>query len=178
MERRRIGEFPLGNLIADAHRAATGAHASLVNNGSIRRTMPAGPISYGELYELQPFQNELVTMETTGAQLRAALENAIGEDERHGAHVSGMEVTYDPAAAPGSRVRTIRLTDGRTIGDDDVVTLGLSEFLATGGDRYTSWVGAPMSRTGLVDVDVLVDYLRTLPQPVEPPAVGRLRPVR
>jgi 2',3'-cyclic-nucleotide 2'-phosphodiesterase (5'-nucleotidase family) len=175
---REGGEFPLGNLIADAHRVATGAHASLVNNGSIRRTMPGGAISYGLLYELQPFQNELVTMEVTGAQLRAALENAIGDEGRHGAHVSGMEVTYDPAAAAGARVRTIRLTDGRTIGDDDVITMGLSEFLATGGDRYTSWVGAPMSRTGLVDVDALADYLRTLPQPVEPPPVGRLQPVR
>jgi 2',3'-cyclic-nucleotide 2'-phosphodiesterase (5'-nucleotidase family) len=51
------------------------------------------------LYELQPFQNELVTVEVTGAQLRAALENAIGDEGRH-AHVSGMEVTYDPAAEP------------------------------------------------------------------------------
>jgi hypothetical protein len=75
-------------------------------------------------------------------------------------------------------VRTIRLTDGRTIGDDDVITMGLIEFRRAGGDRYTSWVGAPMSRTGLVDVDALADYLRTLPQPVEPPPVGRLQPVR
>jgi 2',3'-cyclic-nucleotide 2'-phosphodiesterase (5'-nucleotidase family) len=170
-------EFPLGNLLADAVRVSTGAHASLVNNGSIRRPMPAGPISYGLLYELQPFQNELVTLDVTGAQLREALENGLGEGGRPSMHVSGMEVTYDPEAPQGARVREIRLTDGRVVSDADVVTVGLSEFVATGGDRYTSWLGAPMSRTGLMDVDAVVDFLRGLPQPVQPPEVGRLRPV-
>lgn len=64
---RRGGEYPRGNLLADAQRVSTGAHVGLANNGSIRRNMPAGPITYGMLFELQPFQNELVTVEITGA---------------------------------------------------------------------------------------------------------------
>ncbi|HEX2095230.1 MAG TPA: bifunctional UDP-sugar hydrolase/5'-nucleotidase [Longimicrobiaceae bacterium] len=173
MERGESTEYPLGNLIADAHRVATGAHASLVNNGSIRRGMPAGPITYGMLYELQPFQNGLVTVELTGAQLRAALENALGRQGRPGAHVSGMTVTYDPRAPQGSRVRAIRLTDGREIGDTDRISLGVTDFLAGGGDRYTSLTQGRTSRTGLVDLDALIDYLKSLPQPVAPPGVGR-----
>jgi 2',3'-cyclic-nucleotide 2'-phosphodiesterase (5'-nucleotidase family) len=58
---RTGSEYPLGNLIADALRSETGAHASLVNNGSIRRALPAGALTWGMLYELQPFQNQLVT---------------------------------------------------------------------------------------------------------------------
>lgn len=174
MERAR-GEFALGNLVADATRIATGAEASLVNNGSIRRDMPAGPITYGTLYELQPFQNELVRVEVTGAQLRAALENALS-GETPGAHISGMTVTWDPAAPAGSRVRSIRLDGGRTVGDADRVTLGLTEFLATGGDRYV--FPATMTRTGLVDLDALVAYLQRLPQPVRAPEVGRWRTAR
>jgi 2',3'-cyclic-nucleotide 2'-phosphodiesterase (5'-nucleotidase family) len=175
---REGGEYPLGNLMADALRVSTGAHASLVNNGAIRRAMPEGAVTYGMLYELQPFQNELVTVEVTGAQLRAGLENGLDDRGRPTAHVSGMEVVYDPQAPSGARVRTIRLTDGRTVADEDVITLGLTDFVALGGDRYTSWVGAPMSRTGLVDVDALADFLRTLPQPVQPPETGRMQPIR
>ena len=176
MERGR-GETSLGNLLADAVRSATGAQATLINNGSIRRDLPAGPATYGVLYELQPFQNELVRLEVTGAQLRAALENALAEGAP-GAHLSGMAVTYDPAAPQGSRVRDIVLEGGRTVRDDDRVTLGLSEFVATGGDRYTSFTQGRLTRTGLVDLDALVAYLQSLPQPVQPPTDSRWRAVR
>ena len=172
---RGRGDSPLGNLIADAHRRATGAQASLVNNGSIRRDVPAGPVSYGLLYELQPFQNELVVLEVSGAQLRAALENAVGGEDGPSAHVSGMAVTYDPAAPAGRRVRSIVLDGGREVTDADRVTLGLSEFLATGGDRYTSLAQSPPRRTGIVDLDALITHLQSLPQPVQPPATGRWR---
>ncbi|HEX5869831.1 MAG TPA: 5'-nucleotidase C-terminal domain-containing protein, partial [Longimicrobium sp.] len=170
-------EHALGNLIADALRVQTGAQASLVNNGSVRRALPAGPVTWGVLYELQPFANALVRVEVTGAQLKAALENAVSGD-RPDAHLSGLTVRYDPAAPTGARVREIRLDDGRVVDDDDTVTLGLSEFIATGGDRYTTFAQGRMTRTELVDLDAVIAYLQSLPQPVRAPEVGRWQPLR
>ncbi|HEX8271632.1 MAG TPA: 5'-nucleotidase C-terminal domain-containing protein [Longimicrobiaceae bacterium] len=172
---REGSEYPLGNLVADAVRAQTGARVSLVNTGSVRRAMPAGPITYGMLYELQPFQNELVTVAVTGAQLRAALENALARDAAPDAHVSGLTVTYSPSAPRGSRVREVRLADGRPLRDADTVTVGTSEFVATGGDGYEVLKGGRMTRLGVVDLDALVAYLRAQPQPVQPPRTGRWR---
>ena len=174
---RRGDEYALGNLLADAIRQQTGAHATIVNNGSIRRDLPAGPVSWGMLFELQPFANGLVTVDVTAAQLRAALENAV-RSGRPDAHLSGMTVRYDPAAPEGRKVREIRLADGRVVDEDDVITLGLSEFVAGGGDRYTSLAEGRMSRTQLVDLDALIIYLQSLPQPVQPPDTGRWQPVR
>jgi 2',3'-cyclic-nucleotide 2'-phosphodiesterase (5'-nucleotidase family) len=170
-------EHALGNLIADALRVQTGAQASLVNNGSVRRALPAGPVSWGVLYELQPFANAMVRVEVTGAQLKEAVENAVSGD-RPDAHLSGMTVRYDPAAPAGQRVREIRLDEGRVVGPGDTVTLGLSEFIATGGDRYTSFTQGRMTRTELVDLDAVIAYLQSLPQPVRAPEVGRWQPVR
>ncbi len=170
------GEYALGNLIADSFRQGAGAEASIINNGSIRRGLPAGPVDYGLIYELQPFQNAIYRVEVTGAQLRAALENALSRAEVD-AHVSGLIVTYDPRAPAGSRVRSVRRSNGSEIGAQERVTLGLSEFMAQGGDRYTSLSAGRRTATGQVDLNVLVDYLRTLPQPVQPPAVGRWRAV-
>jgi 5'-nucleotidase len=170
-------EHALGNLIADALRVQTGAQASLVNNGSVRRALPAGPVSWGVLYELQPFANAVVRLEVTGAQLKAALENAVSGD-RPDAHLSGMTVRYDPAAPAGQRVREIRLDGGRVVDDDDTVTLGLSEFIATGGDRYTSFTQGRLTRTEMVDLDAVIAHLQSLPQPVRAPEVGRWQPVR
>jgi len=170
-------ERPLGNLLADAIRRAAGAQASIINNGSIRRGLPGGPVSYGALYEMQPFQNAIYRVEVTGAQLRAALENAVATG-RPTAHVSGMTVAYDSAAPQGSRIRSVRLDGGRELSDADRVTLGLSEFMAEGGERYTSLAAGRRTATGLVDLNVLIDYMLSLPQPVQAPAAGRWRMVR
>ena len=170
-------EYALGNLLADAMRVETGAQASIVNNGSVRRDLPAGPITWGMLFELQPFANALVTTEVTGAQLREALENAVS-GERPSAHISGMTVRWDPSAPEGSRIREIRLDDGRVVQDGDVVTLGLSEFVATGGDRFASLAQGRMTRTAMVDLDAVIAYLESLPQPFRAPAVGRWVAVR
>ncbi|HYR09979.1 MAG TPA: 5'-nucleotidase C-terminal domain-containing protein, partial [Longimicrobium sp.] len=174
---RGSGEYALGNLIADALRVQAGAQTSLVNNGSIRRPLPAGPVSWGVLYELQPFANALVRVEVTGAQLKAAVENAVS-GATPDAHISGMTVRYDPAAPAGQRVREIRLDDGRVVDDDDVVTVGLSEFIATGGDRYTSFTQGRTTRTEMVDLDALIAWLQSRPQPVAAPGVGRWQPIR
>lgn len=170
-------EYALGNLLADAFRHAAGAQASIVNNGSIRRALPGGEINFGMLYELQPFQNQMDRVEVTGAQLRAALENAVS-GERPSAHISGLVVTYDPTAPSGNRIRSVRLDDGREVGAADRVTLGLSEFMAQGGDRYTSLAQGTTTPLGRVDLDVFIDYIRSLPQPVRAPASGRWRTVR
>lgn len=174
---REGSEYALGNLLADAIRVQTGAQASLVNNGSIRRALPAGPVSWGILYELQPFANALVTVRVTGAQLREALEVALGSGTPN-AHISGLVVRYDPAAPEGRRVREVRLTGGAAVDDDDVVTVGLSEFVATGGDRFTSFAQGQMTRTELVDLDAVIAHLQGLPQPVRAPDVGRWQAVR
>jgi 5'-nucleotidase len=173
---RGRGEYPLGNLLADAHRVQTGADASLVNNGSIRRDLPAGPVSWGTLFELQPFQNALVTLRLSGAQLKAALENAV-LGSAPDAHISGMTVAWDPAAPAGRRVREIRLSSGRVVAEADTVTLAVTEFLAGGGDRFTSLAEAPRTATSWIDLDALIAYLQSLPQPVAAPAVGRWRTV-
>lgn len=168
------GEFAVGNLLADAFRMAVGAEAALVNNGAIRRGLPRGEVNYGTLYELQPFQNALLEVDATGAQLRAALEHAVSSGQVN-AHLAGLTVEWDPAAPAGSRVRTIRRADGRPVYDSDRVRLALSEFIAQGGDRFESFRGLPARQSGLVDLDAVLSYLRRQPQPVRPPDGGRWR---
>ena len=79
------GESSLGDIIADAQLwatsgpswpAANGAPAvvAFMNSGGIRADINAGPITYGEAFSVQPFANVLVTMDMTGAQIDALLE--------------------------------------------------------------------------------------------------------
>src|SRR5262249_24143811 len=55
------GESALGNLIADAQRKATGSELAMMNPGGIRADIPAGTVTWGMLFTVQPFANSLVT---------------------------------------------------------------------------------------------------------------------
>jgi len=175
---RRPVENPAGNLLADAQRVATDAQVGLVNNGSLRRSLPEGPVTYGDLYEFQPFQNELVRIEGDGAWLRQVLEFGLTDNGAPWIHIAGIQVEVDSSAARGNRVQRILWAgggpeDGSEILDRDLISIGTTEFLATGGDGFTLLTEGVVHRVGIVDVDALIDWLTTLPSPITPPDVGR-----
>jgi len=174
---REGDEYALGNLIVDAQRAATGTQVALMNNGGIRTELLAGPVRYEDLFRLQPFANTLVTMRLGGAPLLKALENVVGQGSRPDAHISGMKVIYDPSAPAGKRVISATLDDGTPIRPEGSYTVTVNDFMSEGGDGYSSLTeGTGMERTGKVDLDELITYLRKLPQPLRAPATGRLVP--
>jgi 2',3'-cyclic-nucleotide 2'-phosphodiesterase (5'-nucleotidase family) len=166
-------EYPLGNLIADAMRAAGKGDMAVMNNGGIRANLAAGPATYGSLFEIQLFGNVLYRLTVTGSALQGYLEKLVGK--RPNVHVSGVTVTYDSTAAPGSRIISARLSDGSSIRPDGRYTIILNDFLATGGDGLGLEAGALKSEVlPIVDLDAFIEYLKSLPQPVRAPAGRRL----
>jgi len=178
VELRRTGqEYGLGRLIADAQRNVAQADVAIVNNGGIRADLAAGAVTYGDLYEVQPFQNRLVRLLATGKVLKEALEHVVAGD-RPDAHVSGLEVWYDPGKRAGRRVTKLTLADGRGVDDGRTYTVAVSDFLAAGGSGFTMLRGLPADDAGLVDLDALIRYLSELRSPVEPPADERIHRAR
>lgn len=166
-------EYPLGNLIADAMRAEGKGDVAVMNNGGIRANLRAGPATYGSLFEIQPFGNVLYRLSVTGSALRGYLEKLVAR--RPNVHVSGVTITWDSTAAPGSRIISARLDDGSNIRPDVRYTVILNDFLATGGDGLGLESGALKSEIlPIVDLDAFIAYLKSLPQPVRAPAGRRL----
>jgi 5'-nucleotidase len=165
-------EYPLGNLIADAQRAAAKADVGLMNNGGIRRSLLPGPVSYGDLYELHPFGNEIVVVRVTGAELRAIIEFTVSAG-RPRFHVSGLEVRYDPTGRPGHRIDELRGPGGLPIEAAGRYTLALNNFLAGGGEGLPIVAALPATPVGKTDLEALSDYLRRLPQPARGPTDRR-----
>src|SRR5213594_1867773 len=174
IELRRVGEeYGLGRLIADAQRNVAKADVAIVNNGGIRADLPAGTVTYGDLYAVQPFQNRLVRLFARGKVLKQALEHVVAGD-RADAHVSGLEVWYDPRKPVGHRVAKVRLTNGQGLDNGRTYTVAVSDFLAAGGSGYTMLRGLPAADVGLVDLDALIQYLAVLRPPVEAPGDERV----
>ncbi len=161
-------QYALGNLIADVQRLAGRGDIGVMNNGGIRAEMRAGRVSWGDLYEIQPFANRLVAVTIDGAGLRRYLEALVGGNSvRY--HVSGVRVEYDPAAPSGARLRKVTLGDGSAIDDRRRYRVIMTDFMASGGDGAQLARDAVVEELNRIDLDALVDHLRALPE-------GRLTP--
>jgi 5'-nucleotidase len=164
-------ENSLGRLIADAQRRAGRTDVAIMNNGGIRADLPQGTITWGQVYQVQPFQNRLQRLTVRGGILLQALEHCVaGSDHLPDCHVSGIQVWFDPRKPPGARVTRTQLENGQSIDRDRSYTLVVSDFMATGGSGFTMLAGAPREDIDVLDIDALLRYLSVLPAPVEGPS--------
>jgi 5'-nucleotidase len=153
------GESALGNLIADAQRAAMGTDFAFMNPGGIRDDIPAGPVTWGKLFNVQPFGNSLVAMTLTGAQVRALLERQWQVNRV--LQISGLTYRWDASRAVGDRVVELR-KDGAPIDPATAYRVVVNSFLAGGGDGFSVLAEGTELAGGPVDLDALVAHLERL----------------
>jgi 5'-nucleotidase len=130
-------------------------------------------MTYGDVFQVQPFENRLVRITVSGEDLLRYLERiGVGTS---GFHLSGVTVEIDRARPEGSRLVRAVLDGGRPIDPRATYTVGMTDFLAEGGDALgLTGRGTRTETLGIIDRDALANYLKQLPQPVVPPAGPRL----
>ena len=176
------GESALGNLIADAQRWGLGTEMAFMNPGGIRADLDAGPVTWGELYAIQPFNNPMVKLELTGEQIRRLL-NQQWQSESDGSirtrflQISGLSYTWDDRRPVGDKVVEVRDEAGRPLDPDRRYTVAVNGFLAEGGDNFTVFTEGTNREAGPIDLDVLVAYLEQLDGPVTAAVEGRIQRV-
>ncbi len=177
-------ESPLGNLIADSQLAATrapergGAQIAFMNPGGVRADLlvPAGggPVTYSQLFSVQPFGNSLVVKSMTGAQIKTLLEQQFKNiaSPRVLFCSVGFSYSYDLKRAAGSRVSDMRLA-GVAISQATLYRVAMNSYLASGGDDFSAFAEGGDALGGELDVDALETFLKTRPG-LRPPAVDRI----
>ncbi|WP_423604545.1 bifunctional metallophosphatase/5'-nucleotidase [Sphingomonas sp. MS122] len=174
-------ESPLGLLIADSQLAATrasGAQVALMNPGGVRASiMPRdGQVTFGDLYTVQPFGNNLQVKEMTGAQLRAVLEQQFAKTDGTALlFPAGLTYSYDLSKPEGQRI-IAPLIDGQPLRDDAVYRVTVNSFLGGGGDGFTAFKAGKDVAGGALDLDALEAWFAR-GQVVDPPALGRVKDV-
>ena len=129
--------------------------------GGLREGLPAGQLTFGDVYEMFPFDNFVTIIDVSGAELRQVIAAQAQRSRRVG--FAGMRVFVDCVDDQMS-VRMLR-PDGREIGDDDQLALLVNDYTALGGDAILEPIMPPggfalgyeMPRTR----DAIVDWLRT-----------------
>jgi 2',3'-cyclic-nucleotide 2'-phosphodiesterase (5'-nucleotidase family) len=169
---------PLGKLVCDMLQKAAGTQVVIMNGGGLRRGLAAGPVTVGDLYELMPFDNTMVTCELSGADLKKAIDHGIDSSDIERGQFTGLVVTWDPNAAYGSKVVSMTLPDGTPIADDKYYTVATNDFQFSGGDKYTVFSKARKARDSYIPIrDLLTKGFKDAGT-VSPPAVDSLKAVQ
>ena len=179
------GESPAANLIADAQLAATrtkdrgGANISFINATGVRTSLvpgAGGNVTYGQVFAMQPFGNNLVVKTMTGAQLKSLLEQQFTEADGRGKLGSllvpshNFRFAYQLDAPKGQRIKTVTV-DGKAIDPARKYRVTTNNFLASGGDGFSVFTQGTETFDAGLDLDALEAYLATNPSA---PAVGRV----
>ena len=142
----RGGEAAMGNLVADALRAAVAADIAITNGGGLRadKEYAAGTeLTRRDFQSEMPFGNTTVLMEITGAKVKAALENGVSQVRELGGRfpqVSGLTVEVDMKEPPGSRIKLVKV-NGQDLDPARTYRLATNDFMARGGDGYSAFTG-------------------------------------
>ncbi len=170
------GESALGNLIADAQRAALNTDFAFMNPGGIRADILAGVVTWGELFTVQPFNNDLVRMNLSGAQIVQLLNQQWqGQAFPRILKTSGLTYLWDNARPVGDRIVEVRDGNGGLLNPAANYSVTVNSFLAAGGDNFSVLSAGAQRQVGPVDLDALVAYILARPQPFSAAIEGRIQ---
>jgi 5'-nucleotidase len=173
-------ESALGNLIADAQRAAMSTDIAFMNPGGIRADISAGQVTWGNLFTVQPFNNDLVKMELSGQQIVDLLNQQwAGQPFARVMKPSGIGYTWDGNGTADHTDDHV-VVNSIKVGGSDIdlaatYTVTVNSFMAAGGDNYTVLPQGTNRVVGPVDLDALVNYVSQLPQPINYNIEGRIQ---
>ena len=192
-------ESPLGDLIADAQLAYgkeldPETDLALMNPGGIRAPLTYaaqgaegdGVVTYAEGFTVQPFSNTVNLQDLTGAQLVQVLKEQVSGTNAASPKIlqisAGLTYTLDLTKSGADRVVTdsIKL-NGAPIDPAATYRVAMNNFLAGGGDGFTTLGQGTNPLVGTDDLTVLQKYLTansTPTNPIAPPAADRITVVQ
>lgn len=155
-------ESSLGNLIADItlnesnnileKKNLPAADICMLNNGGLRTSLPEGKITVGKIFELMPFENEIVILTLSGEKT-AGLFNYIAKS-------NGMPLAGATLTIVDEKPEQI-LIGGKAFDPSKTYRVATSDYLAGGGDKMR-FFSEPMAYQVLnVKLrDAIINYMR------------------
>lgn len=127
---------------------------SMVNRGGLRMPIPKGEIKVLNMFELMPFENEIVFLKLSGIELRRFIDHMAS---RGGEGVSGMRfgIKENKGVDP--------VIQGQPLDDSKSYWLVTSDYIANGGDGSEVLIGVKERiATGVKFRDMFIDHLRKM----------------
>ena len=152
----------LGNLLADY--TFDGANvwakanlnknidAALINIGGIRTTIGKGDILLKNVFEVMPFENEVIIVKFKGSDLQGLFDYYAKNQKNN--PVSHLYIETNNGTVTKS------LIDGKTINPNQYYYIATSDYLALGGDNMKFFAKGESIPTGIKLRDLFIDYFK------------------
>ncbi len=160
----------LGNLLADftLQGAAEWAKANdrpavdaaVINIGGIRTSIGKGDILTRHIYEVMPFENEVVIMKLDGTRMEQLFEFYRKFQKNN--PVSGLVIETDGTVLVTNKI------NGDAFDKSKTYHIATSDYLAGGGDNMQFFVGAELIKTGIRMRDLFIEKFKAMPEVKEP----------
>jgi 5'-nucleotidase len=172
------GESALGNLVADAQKAVMNTDFAFINSNGLRTNLRAGNITWGKLYYMQPFNNNIVKMTLTGQQIVDLLNQQwINRKGRPNIlQISGLNYLWDSSRPDSNRVVEV-YKDNIPLNRKADYTVAVTSFLSGGGDNFNVLLQGRDKITGPVDLKALEEYITDCATPVSIDIQNRIRQI-
>ncbi len=146
-----LGNFFADALLTEAQKQVPDAEFSFGTKGGLRIELHQGPITIGNLFELMPFENEIVVLELTGEKVQQLAQFIASTG---GQPVSGIRMEID-----GGKASNIEI-GGKPLDANHTYKLATYDYLANGGD-HARGLDNPVSRTnlGIKVREALISYV-------------------
>jgi 5'-nucleotidase len=146
--------------MADGQRNAARADIALVNPGGVRiDRLPQGPIRIMDIYQLDPFGNELVVTKLTGNEINSLMLAAYSIDDKTPLYPSGIrtKLRTDPN---GNLAEVDLLTvDGIPLPMDQTYSVAMNSYMT---QVYKYQHNDPGQSLFITSADALIAYLRDI----------------
>ena len=146
---KKGNESLLGNFVTDLCLHYADAHMCVMNNGGLRTSINKGDITRGKIYELMPFENELVILRLNKKDYIGLLEYIC---RRGGEPFSGIKITMNKKREIINHSWPVNFEQGEYI---NVLT---SDYLANGGDKMSFFKNKEQIKVGIKLRDAIIDY--------------------
>jgi len=160
----RKAETNAGDLVTDAFRWKMGADIGMIDGSTIRKDIPAGDITYGDITDMLPYGNTVVMVQATGAQILEVLRQntaSLPEEDYNFPQVSGIRFTVTVADHSISNVEVLQANGSYApLSTTATYTIATTDYDAYGGgfrDLFVNCIVLQYSST--LERDVLVQYI-------------------
>jgi 5'-nucleotidase len=167
------GDHGIGNMIADGMKAAMNSDFAMMNGGGVRAALDAGPITFGDLFTIQPFGNTLNKVSLTGAEIKTVLNTQItakGLDFQ----ISGFKYTWN---GKSNKVVDVMFPDGTKLDETKEYTVVVNNYMYGNAQYRIKELAEGKFVQGPEDLEATVNFVKSLTGPIEYKSEGRIAEV-
>jgi 5'-nucleotidase/UDP-sugar diphosphatase len=165
-------ESNLGDFEADVFREKTGSDIAFINGGGLRKNLNKGNITLGDIWEINPFGNEINKFSVTGKTLKVMLNNHTfsrlkADEEKKPMDIlncSGLTYSYDSRKYPLDSTNLIvdAKVNGKEVDDNKLYSIATNNFVTGQFKKFFGDVGekVQIKPSSQVDRDLIIEAVQ------------------